>query len=297
MHHLYESPELMMNIHQSRPTRGNSPLLPLNTNPGTITPVTTTSANSTPSSSTRASISEQIHDILYATDSPSRWDFLATKQPFPGLALVKNSAIKELLTNFEPGPKVNVHALKANLTILKKRLLETNNGRALLAFFQLLLQLKATWLLAAAKLEAFRAYNIQREHYYVTSRQDTNDLEPDAAQAYINGCQEYDRQEANVETIEQEESLMATLREAAVKLVLCKLSKAMWRQSMALWEICNYYEAKVREQVTETMEMTETKRKVSEELLRRRAIVRVRNDDMQRRQMSMQLVEHGNVIN
>jgi hypothetical protein len=88
-----------------------------------------------------------------------------------------------LLFTTEPGPKVNYDGLSINLALLKPYVINTPPGPALLGFFKSLLQLKANWLLAAARLEAFRCYDRTTFIYYTewnqAFRQDTVERELD----------------------------------------------------------------------------------------------------------------------
>jgi len=123
----------------------------------------------TPPSPNADYVTEQVHNILFHKEDGCtiKWEFLATKAPFPVSKLVADETIVELLLTTEPGPKVDYDGLRTSLTLLTPYVKKTSSGPALLKFFKSLLRLKVGWLLAAAKLEAFRSYDRTLFTYYI----------------------------------------------------------------------------------------------------------------------------------
>src|SRR2546421_3541365 len=188
-----------------------------------------------------AYVTEQVYKILFinAEDSPSKWEFLKTKAPFPVSKLVENKAITELLLAIEPGPKVDYDGLSKNLALLKPYVLNTPSGPALLGFFKSLLQLRVRWLLAAAKLEAFRCYERTTFTYYVewneVFRMDTTGRDLDERElAYQNECQEYTQNQLSASFMRQEGQLAKVVKAEEAKLINFKTSQEMWKNSRIL---------------------------------------------------------------
>jgi hypothetical protein len=116
-----------------------------------------------------AYVTEQVSKILFvdAEDSRIKWEFLQIKAPCPASKLVEIKAIIELLLTMEHGPKVGYDGLSQNLALLKPYITNSPSGPALLGFFKSLLELRVSWLLAAAKLEAFRCHDRTTFTYYI----------------------------------------------------------------------------------------------------------------------------------
>ena len=243
----------------------------------------TTSTATTPPLAVK-SISHQIHAILYSPDSPHAWDFLKTNSPFPVSVLIQQKKVIDLLFKLEPGPTVDWSSLRTNLAILKPYAINTRTGPQILQFFKSLIELQAKWLLAIARVEAYRTYQNQLHGYYVLRRQIyTQQVQaagyvPDEADvAYERECQEYEHAAAGNVFMKQEQRLMAKVETETVNLVTCKVSEEMWRSSAILWAMVDKYR--------------QWQRARQGDISQRRALLKERNEMVGGAQMGMQQVD------
>ena len=265
------------------------------------------STSTTPPSADAGFITEEVHNILFhkEADPGIKWAFLTTKAAFPVSKLLEDKAVVELLLTTEPGPKVDYDRLRTNLTQLQPFVIKTPSGPALLSFFNSLIQLKAVWLIAAAKLEAFRSYDRTIFTYYIEwyegFRLDTagHPLD-DGEMAYEKECQEHAGNRAKGTYAKQEQQLIRELEEEALKLVTLKTSQDMWKYSRILWTITEQY--KCYKQRTKTaaarqkVRDEEMKKRKTEEILRRRAEAKQKNDEDRKHQMGMQQQDANNLF-
>ena len=232
--------------------------------------------------------------------------FLTAKAPFPVDKLIEDTTIVRLLLTTEPGPKVGYDALRTNLTLLEPFVTNTSSGPALLAFFESLLQSQARWLIAAAKLEAFRSYDRTLLTYYVEwyegFRQDTATRVPNEGEiAYESECQEHAANRLAGTYAQQEELLVQELQAEAINLVRAKTSQDMWKYGRILSTITDQYKRyKQRTKSTAAAQKKwqeeETKKMNMEEILRRRVETKKNNGEIQKRQMGMQQQHTNNVF-
>jgi hypothetical protein len=263
------------------------------------------SAPSIPPLTNADNVTEQVYKILFldAEESASKWEFLTTKAPFPVSKLVDNKTIIELLLTMEPGPKVDYDGLRYHLALLKPYIIKTPSGPALLGFFESLLRLRVSWLLAAANLEALRSYDRTLFTYYVDwyegFRQDTVGREPDEVEiAYKTECQEHASKRASGFFTLQEQRLIEEVEAEAMKLVTFKTSQEMWKNSKILWTITEQYQSyrqtKKAADAQKKLQTEEMKKRKTGEILRRRAEVK-KNEEVRKRQMGMQQQDPNNL--
>jgi hypothetical protein len=263
------------------------------------------SAPPTPPAINADKITEQVYKILFldAEEGASKWEFLTTKAPFPVSKLVNNNTIMKLLRTTEPGPKVEYDGLSNNLALLKPYIMKTPSGPALLGFFKSLLQLRVSWLVAAANLEALRSYDRTLFTYYVewyeAFRQDKVGREPDEVEiAYQTERQEHASKRASGFFTLQEQRLIEEVEAEAMKLVTFKTSQEMWKNSRILWTITEQYQGyrqtKKAVDAQKKLQAEEMKKRKTEEILQRRAEVKKKNKEVRKRQMGMQQQDPNN---
>ena len=252
-------------------------------------------------------ITEQVHNILFhkEEDPAIKWEFLTTKAPFHVSKLVEAKPIVELLLTIEPGPEVDYDGLRTNLALLQPYVVKTSSGPALLGFFKSLLQLKASWLLAAAKLEAFRCYDRTLFTYYVEwyegFRHDTTTRELDEGEiAYEKECQEHAAMRAAGSYAEQQQQLVNEVEGEAFELVNFKVSPDMWRYSRILWNITEQYQRYLHTKKAaadqKKLQEEEMKNRKTEEILQRRAEDKKKNEEVRKGQMGMQPQDANNLF-
>jgi hypothetical protein len=259
------------------------------------------STSSTPPAIDADYVTQQVHNIIFHQEENHaiKWEFLRTKAPFPVSKLVENKPIVELLLTTEPGPKVDYNGLGTNLALLKPFLINAPSGPALLGFFKSLIQIKAGWLLAAAKLEAFRCYDRTLFTYYIewheqfeqdTAARNLDDVEI----SYQEKCLEHASTRASGFFTIQEQQLLKEVEVESMKLINFKTSQEMWKNSRILWHIIEQYQRfqqkkKAAVQQTNLPDEKMNKRK-TEEILQRRAEVKKKSEEAMQQQEANNLI-------